>query len=54
MGRLLRLQLEQLSEPFGLRAAHWELGLLAVVHPELIGALEPWQDFLDAIDVHHM
>jgi hypothetical protein len=48
-----RLQIEQLSQPLGLRAAHWDFGLLFVVHPQLIARLEPGHHFADLIDIHH-
>jgi len=42
---------EQLPQPFGLSAADRNLGLLLIVHAELIRALEPRNDLADAVDV---
>jgi hypothetical protein len=42
---------EQLSQPFGLSAADRDLGLLLVVHAELIRALEPRNDLANAVNV---
>ena len=47
-------QSEQLPQPLGLRAAHRDFGLLPIVHSDLVGALEPRDDFLDAVDVHQV
>src|SRR6266540_6814281 len=46
-----RSQTEQLAQPPCLGAAHRDLGLLAVIHADLVAALEPGHHFLDAIDV---
>jgi hypothetical protein len=45
-------QSEKLAEPFGLSAADRDLGLLLVVHAQLVGALEPGNHLADAVDVH--
>ena len=45
------LQSEQLAQPLGLSAADRNLSLLLVIHPELVGALKPWDDFANSIDV---
>jgi len=47
-------QSEKLAEPLGLSAADRDLGLLLVVHAQLIGAFEPGDNFLDAIDVYQV
>ena len=39
--------------PPRLRAAYRHLGLLLVIHPQLVAALEPRHHFLDVVDVHH-
>ena len=43
---------EQFPQPFRLSPANWNLGLLLVVEPQLIRALEPGNDFFDPIDIH--
>ena len=48
------LQTEQLAQALGLRPADRNLGLFLVVHPKLVGALEPRHDFADVIDVHQV
>ena len=45
---------EQFPQPFGLSPADRNLGLLLVVHPQLIGTLEPGNDFPDPVDVHQV
>ena len=47
------LQIEQFPQPLGLRAAHRNLGLLLVVHAQLVAGLEPRHHFADVVDVHH-
>ena len=42
---------EQFPEPLSLSAADRNLGLLFVVHPELVGTLEPGDDLADAVNV---
>lgn len=42
---------EQLPQTFGLRAADGNLGLLLVVHTQLVRTLEPGHDLADAIDI---
>ena len=45
---------EQFTQPFGLSPADRDLGLLLVVHAQLVGALEPGNNFADAVDVHQI
>ena len=45
---------EQFPQPFGLSPAHGYLGLLLVVHSQLVRTLEPGHDFADAVDVHQI
>src|ERR1700691_1063079 len=45
------LQIEELPQPAGLRAADWNFGLLFVGHAELIARLEPGNHFADVVDV---
>jgi len=45
---------EQFPQPLGLSPANRNLGLLLVVHAQLIGAFEPGNDFADAIDIHQV
>ena len=47
------LQLEQLPEPLGLRAADGDLRLLLVVHAQLVAGFEPGHHFADLVDVDH-
>ena len=49
---LIPLQPEKLAEPLGLSAADRDLGLLLIVHAQLVGALEPGNHLADAVDVH--
>src|SRR5579864_8822315 len=49
-----RSESEQFPQPLGLSAAHWNLSLLLIVHAQLIRALEPWNNFTDAVDVHQV
>src|ERR1039457_7162166 len=49
-----RSEPEQFPQPFRLSSANWNLGLLLVVHPQLVGAFEPGNDFADAVDVHQV
>jgi len=48
------LEPEQFPQPFGLSAADRNLSLLLVVHAQLVGALEPGNDFADTVDVHQV
>ena len=48
------LQSEQFAQPFGLGAAYGDFGLFLVIHSKLIGAFEPGNNFLDAIDIHQI
>ena len=45
---------EQFPEALGLGAANGNLGLLLVVHPQLVGTLEPRNDFPNAVDIHQV
>ena len=45
---------EQLPQPFGLSPADWNLGLLLVVHAQLVRALEPRNDFSDSVGIHQV
>src|ERR1700722_16632367 len=45
------LEAEEFAQAFGLGPADRNLGLLFVVHAELVGALEPGDYFLNAVDV---
>jgi hypothetical protein len=45
---------EKLAQPFCLRPADWNLALLLIVHAQLVGALEPGDDFANTIDVHQV
>ena len=42
---------KQFAQALGLGPTHRNLGLLLVVHPELVRALEPGNDFADPIDI---
>src|SRR5215469_15225662 len=44
-------QPEELSQPLSLRPADGDFHLLFVIHAELVGALEPGDDFLNTIDI---
>ena len=50
----LLLEPEQFAQTLSLRAADGNLGLFLIVHPELVGTLEPRNDFADAVDVHEV
>ena len=45
---------EQLPQALGLSPAHGYLGLLLVVHAQLVGTLEPGNNFADTVDVHQV
>lgn len=45
---------EQFPQAPGLSAADRNLGLLLVVHAQLVGTLEPRNNFADAVDVHEV
>jgi hypothetical protein len=45
---------EEFSQTSRLRAANRDLSLFLVVHPQLIGAFEPGDNFADAVDVHEV
>jgi len=49
-----RLESEKLAQALGLGAAYGDLGLLLVIHAELVGTLEPGDHFLDSIDIHEI
>src|SRR5215469_4111142 len=48
------LQSEQSAQALGLGAADGNFGLLFVVHAQLVRALEPGDDFLDAVDINEI
>ena len=45
---------EQFPEALGLSAANRNLGLLLIVHSQLVGTLEPRNDFANAVDIHQV
>jgi hypothetical protein len=45
------LEPKQFTQSLRLSAADRNLGLSLIIHPELVGTLEPRDDFADAIDV---
>ena len=45
---------EQFPQPLGLSSADWNLSLLLVVHAQLVRALEPRDDFANAVDVYQV
>jgi len=48
------LKPEQFAQPLGLRPADRNLGLLFVIHPQLVGTLEPGDDLADTVDIHEV
>ena len=50
----LRLESEEFAQALGLGAADGNLGLFLIVHPQLVGTLEPRDDFADAVDIHEV
>src|SRR5208283_3950555 len=48
------LQAEQLPETPGLSPADRNLGLLLIIHAQLVRAFEPGDDFTDAINIHQV
>src|SRR5271170_4119959 len=48
------LELEEFAQATGLCAAYRDLSLLAIIHAQLLAALEPGHDFFDVVDVHHV
>lgn len=48
------LESEQLTQSLGLRPADRDFGLLLVVHPELVGALEPRHHFPNPVNVYQV
>jgi hypothetical protein len=47
-------QPKQFPQPLGLSSADRDLSLLFVIHPQLVGALKPRDDFPDAVDVYQI
>ncbi len=45
---------KQLAQPLGLSSTDRNLGLLPIVHPELIRTFEPGDDLADTVDVHEI
>src|SRR6266567_7954428 len=45
---------EQFPQSLGLGPADWNLGLLLVIHAQLVRALEPRNNFADAIDIYQV
>src|SRR6266700_3689954 len=45
---------EQFPQSLRLSPADWNLGLLLVIHAQLVRALEPRNNFADAIDIHQI
>ena len=45
---------EQFPQALGLSPADRNLGLLFIIHTQLVRALEPGDDFTDAVDVHQV
>ena len=45
---------EQFPQSLRLSPAHGYLGLLLVVHAQLVGTLEPGNDFANAVDIHQV
>jgi hypothetical protein len=45
---------EKFPQPLGLSPADWNLGLLLVVHAQLVRALEPGNDFANTVDIHQV
>jgi hypothetical protein len=52
--RAATLEPKQFAEPLCLRPADWNLALLLIVHAQLVGTLEPGDDFANAIDVYEV
>jgi hypothetical protein len=48
------LKSEEFAQALGLSAADGDLGLFFVVHPKLVGTLEPGNNFADTVDVHQV
>src|SRR5579872_2111260 len=48
------LESEQLTQTLRLRPADRNLGLLFVIHPQLVGTLEPGDDLTDTVDIHEV
>ena len=47
----VNLETEEFPQPLRLGTADGNLGLLFIVHPQLVGTLEPRHDLADTIDV---
>src|SRR5579859_633623 len=45
---------EKFPQSLGLRPADRDFGLLLIVHPQLVRALEPGDNFADAVDIHQV
>jgi hypothetical protein len=45
---------KQFPQSFCLSPADWNLALLLIVHAQLVGTLEPGDDFANTIDVHQV
>src|SRR5260370_5400958 len=45
---------EKFPQSLGLRPADWNLGLLLVIHAQLVRALEPRNNFADALDIYQI
>jgi hypothetical protein len=45
---------EKFPQALGLCAADGNLGLLLVIHPKLVGTLEPGDDLADTVDIHQV
>jgi hypothetical protein len=45
---------EQFAQSLRLSPADWYLGLLLIVHAQLVRALEPRNNFADSVDVHQV
>ena len=47
-----RLKPEQFAQALGLSPTDRNLGLLLIIHPQLVRALEPGHNFFNSIDIH--
>ena len=45
---------EQFAQPLRLSPADWYLGLLLIIHAQLVRTLEPGHDFADAVNVYQI
>ena len=48
------LQPEQFPQSLGLCTADWNLSLLLVIHAQLVRALEPRDNFANAVDIYQV